>query len=387
MPKRILYLMLMLVLIICAIGCGEDEESPTDGNGAEPFSVQAVFPTDGAQNVPANTALLFMFSHEVTRPSADTTITLSPSVAGEATYDAKTNVLLFKPKSLLKPGTTYKVTVQGAKDLAGNAVTPYSYSFTAGGKDTIRPRLSETAPANEEENVHRTKPITFRFDKVLNPLTFPDSLQIAPEPKSPGEEWQFSWSPNGKEVRVTLGQLGRMQKYNITLDRQKVTDLSDNTLEKDVELQFTTHVGDDVENIDPNGPYNKLARYTIYRQSGGRWTVTWLPTRTNVNDVGTGTIVATNGTIFDVQIIKQDAWEKNSYRVLPNDRQLDFNADFYWGNGAVMFKTDASSLVFEKFKYNDTNVKTNEIWIGQKGAHPSSAQKFILINSDLPTDQ
>ncbi len=283
MPKRILYIMLMLVLII-SIGCGEDGGSPTDGNGTEAYSVIAVFPTDGAQNVPANTALLFMFSREVTRPSAEASITLSPAVSGVATYDA--NVLLFKPKSLLKPGTTYKVTVQGAQDVAGNAVTPYSYSFTAGGKDTSGPRLSETVPEYDKENVHRTEPITFRFDEVLNPLTFPASFQIAPKPTSHEEEWQFEWSPNGKEVRVTLGQLGRMQTYNITLDRQKVTDLSDNTLEKDVELQFTTHVGEDVENIDPNGSYNKLARYTIYRQSGGRWTVTWLPTRTKVNDVG-----------------------------------------------------------------------------------------------------
>jgi len=385
MQKRILYTILTIVLIlIWAIGCGE---GPTEENGDETFSVQAVFPTDGARGVPANTALLLKFSREVTRPSAEASITLSPSLIGEATYDAKTNVLLFKPKSELKPGTTYEVTVQGAETVDGNVVTPYSYSFTAGEKDTSGPRLSETVPANEDENVHRTEPITFRFDEALNPLTFYDSLQITPKPRSGKDEWEFEWSMDGKEVQVSFGQLGRMQTYQITLNSQKVTDLSDNALSKDVELQFTTHVGDDVENIDPNGSYSKLARYTIYRQSGGRWTVTWLPTRTNVVDNGAGTILATGGTMSDIQTVIQNAWEKTTHKISADDRQLDITADFYWGNPSVMFKTDAASLTFKNFKYNDVNVKPNEIWIGQKGAHPSSAKKFTLINSDLPTDQ
>ncbi len=386
MLKHLLYMVAGLVLV-WAIGCGEDTGTPTGEDGGATFSVEAVFPTDGAEDVPVNSALLLKFQKEVTRPSAEASIRVAPSVVGSAIYDESMNMLLFTPQTELNSGVTYTVTVEGAVDVEGNSVTPYSYSFTAGGKDTDAPQLLETVPANEDENVVRAEPITFRFDEIINPLTFTDSLQIDPKPQSRQEEWTFEWSSDGKVVQVSFGQLGRMQTYHIVLDSQNVADLSGNVLSTDGELRFTTHVGDGMENIDPNGSYSKVARYTIYRQSGGNWTVTWLPTRTNTNDRGTGTIIATNGTFSDVQMQKQQPWEKNSYQLSPDESQLDFNADFYWGNSSVQFKTNSLSLVFKNFTYNEVDVKPNEIWIGKDGDHPSSATKFTLINSDLPTDQ
>jgi Big-like domain-containing protein len=50
-------------------------------------------------------------------------------VPGNLSYEAARNILRFKPTSALKAGTTYKVELS-ATDLAGNAMTPTTFSFT-----------------------------------------------------------------------------------------------------------------------------------------------------------------------------------------------------------------------------------------------------------------
>ena len=52
------------------------------------------------------------------------------SVPGTASFDSTDTVATFTPTSPLAAGTTYTVTVSGAKDNFGQTMTPYSYTFT-----------------------------------------------------------------------------------------------------------------------------------------------------------------------------------------------------------------------------------------------------------------
>jgi len=52
------------------------------------------------------------------------------TIAGSVSYNSSTNAATFTPSGTLDPSTTYTVTVSGAQDLAGNAMSPVSWSFT-----------------------------------------------------------------------------------------------------------------------------------------------------------------------------------------------------------------------------------------------------------------
>jgi methionine-rich copper-binding protein CopC len=54
----------------------------------------------------------------------------STNVPGTTTYDAGTNTATFDPTSLLPGSTTFAVTVSGAKNQLGTAMTPVSWTFT-----------------------------------------------------------------------------------------------------------------------------------------------------------------------------------------------------------------------------------------------------------------
>jgi hypothetical protein len=51
-------------------------------------------------------------------------------VPASVTYDALSKTVILDPAAELARGVTYSVTLSGAEDLAGNAMTPVSWSFT-----------------------------------------------------------------------------------------------------------------------------------------------------------------------------------------------------------------------------------------------------------------
>jgi hypothetical protein len=60
-----------------------------------------------------------------------TNVASGTAVAGTVTYDPITNIATFTPSSSLAGNTTYRVTVSGVRDLAGNAIAaPFTSTFT-----------------------------------------------------------------------------------------------------------------------------------------------------------------------------------------------------------------------------------------------------------------
>ncbi len=102
---------------------GSDSTAPT---------LTARTPASGATGVATTDGLTATFSESV-RPDTISFVlkdSANNTVAGSTAYNASTNTLTFTPTSVLNLGTTYTVTVSGAKDHAGNAMTEQSWSFT-----------------------------------------------------------------------------------------------------------------------------------------------------------------------------------------------------------------------------------------------------------------
>src|SRR5205807_327399 len=101
-----------------------------------PPTVLSTSPADGATNVPITTVVTATFSEAMDASTINgTTFTLKvtsggAAVAGTVTYDAATHVATFTPTASLLPSTGYTATVTtGAKDAAGNALSPGTVTF------------------------------------------------------------------------------------------------------------------------------------------------------------------------------------------------------------------------------------------------------------------
>lgn len=96
-------------------------------------TVTAQTPGIGATDVATSTAITATFSEALQTNSAIVTLTNTAtggSVAGTLTYNTGTLTATFVPSTSLTAGTTYAVGVSGARDLAGNQMTPVSWNFT-----------------------------------------------------------------------------------------------------------------------------------------------------------------------------------------------------------------------------------------------------------------
>ncbi len=101
-----------------------------------PPTVLSTSPTDGATGVAITATVKVTFSEAMDATTINgTTFSLkitssSAAVAGTVTYDATTHVATFTPTASLLPSTGYTATVTtGAKDAAGNALSPGTVTF------------------------------------------------------------------------------------------------------------------------------------------------------------------------------------------------------------------------------------------------------------------
>jgi hypothetical protein len=103
----------------------------TTANDVTPPQVTARTPAPGATGVAVTSPVTATFDE----PVQSTTISMSLSgpsgpVAGSTTYDPASQTATFTPTAALSFSTSYTATVSGAKDAAGNTMTPVSWSFT-----------------------------------------------------------------------------------------------------------------------------------------------------------------------------------------------------------------------------------------------------------------
>ena len=93
------------------------------------------------------------------------------TVPGVVTYAG--TVATFNPASALLDNTTYRATISGVKDLAGNVIVAnYTFDFMTGSaSDTTAPTVSSTSPVNNATGVAPNGNISVTFSEVMTPLT------------------------------------------------------------------------------------------------------------------------------------------------------------------------------------------------------------------------
>jgi hypothetical protein len=103
----------------------------TQPPGAPP-AVTSVTPYPGSSSNPTSVAPTATFSKAVVPSTASFTVK-DPGgnvVAGTTSFDGTDTIATFTPTSALAANTTYTVTISGAQDKFGQAMTSYSYTFT-----------------------------------------------------------------------------------------------------------------------------------------------------------------------------------------------------------------------------------------------------------------
>ncbi|GAA3602665.1 hypothetical protein GCM10022236_00560 [Microlunatus ginsengisoli] len=99
-----------------------------------PPTVSTRVPASGATGVATNSTVAATFSEPVQASTAVIAVTgPGGAVAGSTSPTTGTSTTVtFTPTSALAASTTYSVSVSGAKDVAGNLMSPVSWSFTTG---------------------------------------------------------------------------------------------------------------------------------------------------------------------------------------------------------------------------------------------------------------
>ncbi|MBF0100681.1 MAG: Ig-like domain-containing protein, partial [Desulfobacterales bacterium] len=138
-------------------------------------SVTHTAPFAAAKEVAVNTRITATFNEEMDPLTINTTTFSLQNgtnlVSGTVIYSGVTAV--FTPLQDLEYDTTYIATIKtGAKDLAGNTLANYQWSFTTGAlPDTISPSVTHTAPSAAAKEVAVNKRITATFNEEMDPLT------------------------------------------------------------------------------------------------------------------------------------------------------------------------------------------------------------------------
>ncbi|MFZ3264074.1 MAG: Ig-like domain-containing protein [Terriglobales bacterium] len=160
----------------------------TAGSTSSAAVVQAVNPGVNTSNVPLNTTIQVQFnqtlqsgsvscngsSGSVTLYNGSTYLTPSCSASGQ--------VITINPTGNLAAGTTYIVGVTSSvTNTSSVAVTPFSYSFTAGSAvDNAAPVIVSVAPPNSSTNIGTNAGVSVNFNKAINPVSVTgSSIQLS----------------------------------------------------------------------------------------------------------------------------------------------------------------------------------------------------------------
>ncbi|GAA4443283.1 DUF4082 domain-containing protein [Phytohabitans houttuyneae] len=97
-----------------------------------PPAIAARTPAPGASGVATTAPVTATFSEPVTASSVAMSLAGpgGAAVAGSTAYDAATNTATFTPAAALANSTSYTASVSGARDAAGNVMSPVTWSFT-----------------------------------------------------------------------------------------------------------------------------------------------------------------------------------------------------------------------------------------------------------------
>jgi hypothetical protein len=175
-------------------------------------------------NVPVNAIVQVLFDRPVAANSlSGVTLKANGStVVTSPTLSSAGQVLTLNTPGLLTPGTTYTITINGAADLAGNAMnTAVTDTFATGtGAILPDPTVVSVTPANGATMVATNSSIIVQFTNPMNPVSFNTSSFILTVTSNnavvPGT---FSLSSDAKAVTFTptSSLTGGSVQYTLTI--------------------------------------------------------------------------------------------------------------------------------------------------------------------------
>jgi large repetitive protein len=145
-------------------------------------TVLTMSPANGASGTPINIRLDLALSAQVSAASVGSNaVVLSAGgvpVTGTVTLSTSGTTLTFVPSTLLAASTAYSVTASGFTDQAGNAVVPFTSSFTTGTSgvaNTTVPTVVTVSPVNGARAVSANSPIVLTFNEAVDATTINDT--------------------------------------------------------------------------------------------------------------------------------------------------------------------------------------------------------------------
>ncbi|HFE39400.1 MAG TPA: hypothetical protein ENK06_13480, partial [Gammaproteobacteria bacterium] len=172
--------------------------------------------------------------------------------------DGKGMTARLTPESPLKEEAEYTAYLDGSiKDLAGNLLLPFSWSFVE--NDFTNPDAVSISPSREETNVAVDRAISIQFSEAMDETTVEDAFSI-----TPAIDGEFLWVGN-LLIFTPTSDLLEKETYSVRV-AASASDDSGNSLPNDVVWRFT--VGDftppSIENVSPGaGSFNVSQREPI----------------------------------------------------------------------------------------------------------------------------
>ena len=257
----------ILVILLWITGCGEDSDNT-------PPAVIKTIPADSAADVRLNTPIEVKFNEVIDPNSIDGAIEILPAINGVVTRDEKGRSLIFSLQQNLIPGTEYMVTVSGVRDSMGNEIKAYTFSFTSGEEDNVPPRVVETTPAADEEEVlEDTRKVVIKFSEILDRTRIHGAFHIRGSMSGEKEIWKARWLDSVTYQLSFRPELENEEEVVVKLDKTCIADLLGNEMAEDYVFSFT------IEGINPVGrPRNyshRLLSYSIWQGTSGEWHIRW----------------------------------------------------------------------------------------------------------------
>jgi hypothetical protein len=180
--------MLSLAVVFSSLfsACGKESESVTPEDAVSTYTTDTpgtllitgtiAYPAPAETNVPVNSRIVLIFSHDILPASANSTnITISPPVAGPHTYNVSGHVITVTLGSSMSNSTVY--TVSTNTDLLGlsdsrHVSQNYSWNFTTApnNSDSYQPRVIIRSPMGIGVPVNRNY-IEVTFNETVSNVT------------------------------------------------------------------------------------------------------------------------------------------------------------------------------------------------------------------------
>ena len=175
-----------------------------DPADSSPPRVTSTSPVDFATTVTPGTTVSATFS-EPLAAGPDPTLTLTSaagSVVGITTYNSLSRTLTFTPGSNLQNSTTYTASITGVVDRSGNAMEPYSWTFTTAAAPSASCPCSiwpdTAAPAIETVSDSSPVELGVKFRSDSDGLI--TGIRFYKGPQNTGTHTGSLWTSNGTQL-------------------------------------------------------------------------------------------------------------------------------------------------------------------------------------------